>query len=171
MIEDKSPPARGERIAPLAHHPQHVATVAHWLFAEWGLPAEGASLARTMALIRETLATDTIPMTLIALAGDSQALGTASLVVDDLGQGDPWTPWLASVFVTPAARGRGLGSRLVAAAEGEAARLGVGRLYLFTTDRERFYRRAGWEAIARRAHRQAAITIMSKLLVGSSPRG
>lgn len=94
-----------------------------------------------------------LPTTLVAAEADD-LLGSVSLIVEDLNEGDigelvRLTPWLASLYVLPAARGRRVGRRLVAAVSGLAADLGVETLYLFTTAQERFYRPLGWDTLAR----------------------
>src|SRR5690606_25859306 len=54
-----------------------------------------------------------------------------------------------SLAVAPRWRGAGLGAALVAAAEAEARRLGVRRLYLLTTTASAFFARLGYQRTAR----------------------
>jgi amino-acid N-acetyltransferase len=56
---------------------------------------------------------------------------------------------LRSLVVSPRSRSRGLGSALVAHAEGVAQASGVVWLYLLTTAAERFFRRLGYEKVPR----------------------
>ncbi len=56
---------------------------------------------------------------------------------------------LRSLAVTPAARGTGLGLRLVSEAESWAAVHGIKVLYLLTTTADEFFIRLGYESIAR----------------------
>lgn len=56
---------------------------------------------------------------------------------------------LRSLAVAPAARGRGLGRSLVAAAEQHARAHGVARLYLLTTSAAAFFARLGYVHVAR----------------------
>lgn len=58
---------------------------------------------------------------------------------------------LRSLAVRADARGRGLGRRLVARAEADAAGRGVAALYLLTTTAESFFRRLGYARIERDA--------------------
>ena len=69
-------------------------------------------------------------------------VGTASLIFDDL-EGDPRNPWLASVYVPPEHRGKGIASALVGVVEDAARRLGYARLYLFTTSATALYAAPG----------------------------
>lgn len=59
---------------------------------------------------------DRVPIVLVARDDAGPMVGTASLLFDDL-EGDPRNPWLASVFVPPEQRGKGIASALVVAIE------------------------------------------------------
>ena len=56
---------------------------------------------------------------------------------------------LRSVLIDPAARGHGHGRALVEAIAGEAARLGVERLWLLTLDAAGFFEKAGFTRVPR----------------------
>ena len=75
---------------------------------------------------------DRVPIVFVALGDDDGIVGTASLIFDDL-EGDPRNPWLASVFVPPEHRKKGIASALVRTVEDAARRIGYDRLYLFTS--------------------------------------
>ena len=106
---------------------------------------------------------DRVPIVLVALDGAGTLVGTASLLFDDL-EDDPRNPWLASVFVPAAQRGKGVASALVAAIEDAARRLDYPILYLFTTSAARLYARLGWRALERREYRGEHIQVMDKAL-------
>lgn len=80
----------------------------------------------------------------IYLEGNPVGCGAVRLI-------DPGTAELKRMYVSPAARGRGLGRRLVAALETEARALGVRRLVLETGIRQSaalaLYRATGFEPI------------------------
>jgi predicted N-acetyltransferase YhbS len=106
---------------------------------------------------------DRVPIVLVARDDAGLMVGTASLLSDDL-EGDPRNPWLASVFVQPEHRGKGIASTLVVAIEDAARRLGYPTLYLFTTSAARLYARLGWRALERREYRGEHIQVMDKAL-------
>ncbi len=151
------------KIIPLAERPEFVDQVAAWGFAEWGHLNPGQTLQSRTARIREGMSIDRVPVVLVALDDAGRMVGTASLLFDDL-EGDPRNPWLASVFVPAAQRGKGIASALVLAVEAAARRLGYPKLHLFTTSAARLYGRLGWRALERREYRGEHVQVMDKLL-------
>lgn len=144
----------------LADQPQHIPTLAAWHYAQWGELNPANDVAARIARLQTHLQRGAIPTTFIACDGD-ELLGSASLVVSDLDIRPEFTPWLASVFVAPAARNRGVGSLLVQRVMSEARAIGTPRLHLFTLDRERFYTGLGWRLQERAIYREHEIAIMS----------
>ena len=154
------------RICYLADHPEHVSTVASWIFHEWDYLTPGTTLAQTQAKFRGHLNRDSIPLTLIALADagcTGSLVGTASLLVHDLATRTDLSPWLACVYVPPTRRNQGIGTQIVQAIEEVARRLRVGRLYLFTPDKGPFYTRLGWKAVDRAEYHDQPVVIMVRM--------
>lgn len=157
------------RIEGIADHPALVETVARWQWSEWGHLDPADSLAARIASLRDQTDPCRIPVTFIALDGD-EPLGSASLVMDDLPPHPDLSPWLASVYVTPTARGRGVASALVRHAVGRAAAMGVARLYLYTEGARGLYEKLGWRAIAEDHFEGSPVTIMAiDLAPGTAP--
>src|SRR3954447_6778241 len=102
------------QIAFLADYPEHLPTIAGWVYDEWEQFRPGAALQETEARFRTHLQRDAIPLTLIALRG-STLVGTASIFVTDMTTHLELGPWLAAVYVAAEQRGNGIGSQLVAA--------------------------------------------------------
>ncbi len=151
------------KIVPLVERPDLAPQVAAWGFAEWGHLNPGETLAQRTARIRAKMNVDRVPVAFVALDDDGSLIGTASLLFDDL-EGDPRNPWLASVFVPPAHRKKGIASALVRTVEDAARRFGYSRLYLFTVSSSRLYAGLGWQALERRAYRGEHIQVMDKIL-------
>lgn len=97
----------GPRLARLAPDSPHVATLAGWARVEWGHLNPGREAASAVAAFREHCGPAGVPSVFAALAGE-RPVGMASLVVDDMPDRPELTPWLASVYVLPEWRGRGL---------------------------------------------------------------
>lgn len=159
-------PPRGLRIEFLADHPQHARQVADWGFEAWGHLNPGQTRdSRYFDLLGE-LGRGEIPTTWIALDSSQALLATVALVNDDM-IGDPRNPWLASVFVDPPWRRRGIAAALVRTVEDQARRLGIPGLYLYTPEHERLYARLGWSSLERCDYHGEAVTIMQRQLAGA----
>lgn len=143
----------------LADCPHYIPTLAAWHYAQWGHWNPAKDEDRRTEGLETHLQKRAIPTTFVACEGE-ELLGSASLVDSDLDIRPELTPWLASVFVAPAARNLGVGSLLVQRVMQEARELGVPQLYLFTPDREHFYARLGWQLVERPIWRGMEIAVM-----------
>jgi len=148
------------RIENIADYPNFVETVARWQWGEWGHLDPDDSLAARITSLRDQTDPNRIPITYIALDGDAP-LGTASLVEHDMSTHRELSPWLASVYVTPTARGRGVASALVRHVVGQAAAMGVTRLSLYTPDAQGLYEKLGWQVMAEEHFEGHPVTIMA----------
>lgn len=157
------------RIEDIADYPDFVETVARWQWGEWGHLDPDDSLAARITNLSAQTDPNRIPTTYIALDGDAP-LGTASLVEHDMSTHRELSPWLASVYVTPTARGRGVASALVRHVIGQAAAMGVARLSLYTPDAQGLYEKLGWQVIATEHFEGHPVTIMTIDPVGTASR-
>ena len=148
------------RIENIADYPALVETVARWQWEEWGHLDPTDSLAERITSLRNQTDPNRIPTAYIALEGD-EPLGTAALVRHDMDTHRELSPWLASVYVTPAARRRGVASALVRRVVRQAAALGIARLYLYTPDAQGLYEKLGWQAIGTEHFQGHLVTIMA----------
>src|SRR5262245_59715074 len=123
------------RIDYLADHPHLAPLLAAWQHREWADLLPGWSLEDAEAELRSHTLRRRLPTTFVSLEAD-HPVGSASLLQEDMDGWEHLSPWVASVYVTPAWRGRGLGSRLVTRAVEEARALGVPTVYLFTAGQE-----------------------------------
>ena len=135
-----------------------VNTIAAWHQEAWG-HLTGRSQAVRFREFDDQRGSDRIPLTVVAF-GSAEPLGSASLLMDDMDTHPEWNPWLASVYVSPAHRRRGVGERLCRRIVAEAARLQVPRLWLFTHDQAPLYARMGWRTVCEEAYRGEAVTVM-----------
>lgn len=123
--------------------------LAAWHHAQWAHLYDDWTLEVATRELEEHASRDAIPTTLLLFDGED-LLGSVSVVTEDapalqfIG-----SPWLASLYVVPEARGRGLGKLLVQAAVRLAADNGVPRLLLFTPEHAGFYRSLGWREFRR----------------------
>ncbi len=146
------------KICPLADAPKAIPLLARWFNDEWQV-FDGRSTNSIEAQLAENLNRDSIPITFVAL-NDSMLLGTISLDLSDLPSHDHLSPWLASLYVRPAARDAGVGSALVHHLQQFAALHGFGPLYLWTPGATRLYERCGWTITERTTYNAQPITLM-----------
>jgi GNAT superfamily N-acetyltransferase len=104
-----------------------------------------------------------VPITFIALE-EGGVIGTASLDWTDLPPYDHlYSPWLASVFVRPADRGRGVGSALISHVRAFARSKRFPTIYLWTPGSPHFYEQRGWRALLPTTYHGRGITIMQTI--------
>lgn len=144
------------------------ATLASWHVAEWGYLYDNAIWNYDIAVAEFDAMADgsTTDQTWLAFDGSGRSaadiLGSVSLLAtDDLPGYEHLTPWLASLFVVPHARGHGVGSKLVDHLLAEAQSNGVAHVHIFTAGQEQYYLDRGWRTLDRIEHRgeQAAVLV------------
>jgi GNAT superfamily N-acetyltransferase len=145
-------------ILALADIPDAIPLLARWFHAEWHR-FDGRSRQTIEAQLAENVSRDSIPITFLAQS-HSEVVGTVSLDVSDLPAFDHLSPWLASLFVLPAARGAGIGTALVSHAQQFAASHEINPLYLWTPGSSRLYEKCGWTAFQRTEYNSHPITLM-----------
>lgn len=146
-------------IAYLADYPQHIPTVAARTYGEWGHLNEGDSVERRITRFQSHTGRPGIPMTLIAFEGET-LYGSASLVVNDLTSHPHLTPFMASVFVAPEYRRRGVATALVLQSIATIGQLGIETLYLITHDQQQLYKNLGWIPVEEIHYRGEDVTLM-----------
>jgi N-acetylglutamate synthase-like GNAT family acetyltransferase len=148
------------RIDYLDQHREHIATLAAWHHAEWGHLYDEWTLEIAQAELADHATHRSLPTTLV-LIDDDKLLGSVSLVLEDAPEfANEGSPWLASLYVVPWARGRGLGAMLVNAAVATAARAQIETLFLFTPEHAGFYQELGWRLITRTSLKGTAVDLM-----------
>lgn len=121
---------------------------AAWSYAEWGCLEDGRrSLQEVVEEYgRRANNADGLPRTWLSLV-EGKPAGMISLKQHDHEQVRDLTPWLASLFVHPAFRGRGIARELCLRMVREAKIRGFSRLYLYTATDRALYRELGWRPI------------------------
>lgn len=148
----------------LKENPVFYDTIAECMFREWGHLHEGATLARYYNYLEEKLNTDRIPLTIIAKSRANELLGFASLVSSDMEINKDITPWISGVFVVPEHRGNGIGRLMISRLEQLARGFGFDKLYLYTFDKEDFYRSLSWEKLKTDRYLNSTVSVMFRNL-------
>jgi len=143
----------------LADHLDAVPLLAEWHHHEW----KEATLELTAAELRTHTSRRQIPTTFVAI-DEGRVIGSTSLLTADLSGWEHLTPWVASVFVAPEYRCRGVGRALIARAVEEARQLGVSEVYLFTASKQDYYARLGWQTLGRAPFKGKEVVIMRRTL-------
>jgi predicted N-acetyltransferase YhbS len=152
----------------LADHPSAVPILAEWQHKEWGHVRPGDTFEKRKARLQSYSNRDRIPLSVVALEGN-EVLGSASLVAHDMETRMELTPWLAGVFVGEQHRRKGIGAELVRRIMGEAGKLEVPLLYLYTVHSEKFYAALGWTLREHSSYREQKIVIMTYNPIRSEP--
>lgn len=146
-------------ILDLSQRPDLLPRLGAWHWAQWGYMNPGQDLEAVIGALTEHLGPAPIPVTYIALEHDV-LLGSASLIAHDMTTRPELTPWLASLYVHPPFRRRGIGEALMRRVVRRAAELSIGTLYLFTPDRQAYYAKRGWVVLEEVVYKGFRETIM-----------
>jgi N-acetylglutamate synthase-like GNAT family acetyltransferase len=139
--------------------PSAIPTLANWHYSQWSYLNPAKNIEKRIELLRRHLETNIIPTTFVAVV-DDKVVGSASLVEHDMEDRLDLTPWLASVFVDPEFRDLGVGTKLVNKIIELAQENGNKEFYLYTPDKESFYRRIGWKTFEKREFHDENVTMM-----------
>ena len=149
-------------ILELSKTPQYLEQLAEWHQREWAHLNPGESLTNRINEMQLHLNSSFLPTTFVAL--DEKLLGSAAIVSNDMETHPQLIPWLASVYVLPEHRHKGIGSGLVLHTMNQAKLEGIETVHLFTPDQKTFYQRLGWQTFAEEQYRGEHVTIMSIIL-------
>ncbi len=132
--------------------------------AQWRYDAflkdDGYSLADSAAQLEKLVTAPEGCETALIACCQGEAVGVCLLVLHELPPAHDLSPWLASLYVAPEQRGRGIARALIAAIENHASSCGVMQLYLYTGEAEELYLKCGWQV----AERMELLSLMVKEL-------
>jgi GNAT superfamily N-acetyltransferase len=169
----------GIRMTTLAERPDLLPVVARWLrerHAPGHTPGHGPrhgpgfGAGEDLATVECRLASRTArlgPEQCFVLFADGVPAGTASLTHRGLESRPELTPWLANVFVVADLRGRGYGTRLVAAVEAAGRRAAISTLWLYTRSADSLYARMGWRMMGKEIFCGDPVTLMRRDLAAA----
>lgn len=149
-------------IVDLKVNPDYLPTLALWHQGEWSALNPGETIEQRMQRMQPYLNDRFIPSTFVAI--NKTLLGSAAIVANDMETRLDLSPWLASVFVASEQRHKGIGRRLILHVMDLAKKEGIKILYLFTTDKEDFYQKLGWNFHSSVQYHDHEVTIMQVTL-------
>lgn len=148
------------QIVDLKEIPGVIPMLAKWHHEEWAHLNPNTSLEQRIANYQEYLEEGLVPSTFVACENGT-VTGSAAIIKHDLETRMEYSPWLASVYVHPEYRETGIGSKLVSHVMAMGERNNLDALYLFTPDKEGFYKRLGWSTIHNESYHNTDIVIMT----------
>ncbi|MFC1533163.1 GNAT family N-acetyltransferase [Thermodesulfobacteriota bacterium] len=140
--------------------PEAVPLLAKWHHNQWSYLNPNSSLEKRLEETKLFLCETFIPSTYVAIE-ENEVLGSAAIVEHDMDTRLEYSPWLASVFVNPKHRNKGVGSKLILHIMSSARKNDLSTLYLFTPDKKNFYKRLGWSTIHTEPFNGVSVSIMN----------
>lgn len=151
------------KVIPLRDAPEYIGELATWLHQEFSCYNPGETLSGRVEKLKKRSQIDQIPLCLIATE-NGELRGTASLIECDMDIRSELTPWLASVYVHPPFRGKGVATVLINEISRVAKDLGHSSVYLFTPDQQKLYERNGWKRYENLEYSGKVVDLMKKEL-------
>lgn len=152
------------RIKYLMDHPDYLHATTALLFNEWShLPSwRGLQQIRTRLIERNT--TDSKQFTLVALDAQNTVAAAGSLICYELKEDPSRIYWLGEVITRSTHRGQGIGSKVIKRIIELAAIQGITELWLYTPDKQSFYKNLGWIEQEQRVIAGELVTVMVRKL-------
>jgi len=134
-------------VLPLKECPDYAPVLAYWSYNLWYRPRP-IDYDTIIKAYRLRASDGRLPLAWVAV-DETMPVGMASLKEDDLWTRKDLNPWLASLYVVPEFRKKGIAEQLMRAVMDGARSLGYKKLYLFLgpeedTDLGSYYSRRGW---------------------------
>ena len=120
--------------------PDEIERVAHWLVGQYETAADRPG---AIARFRQRVERGSGPTVFVAV-DEGIVVGSASLAETDMPSMPQYSPWLASVYISPESQGRGVCAALIRRVEAEALVLGFPWLYFRAQGNEEAFEKLGW---------------------------
>ena len=144
----------------LANHEAFLPLLARWHHEEWGYLHPGDSLEARADRLRGECGRGGIPTTVIAFSGET-LLGSAMLIDHDMDTRMDLSPWLASVFVSPGHRRKGIGHRAREVDHDGGRNPRRSAALSLHPKSESFYTRLGWRVVERTTYVNTGVVVMA----------
>jgi GNAT superfamily N-acetyltransferase len=136
------------KILPLSAVPDFAPILAYWSYTQWYRERD-IEFSLILKSYKQRAESDDLPLSFVALSG-SFPVGMVSFKENDLWTRKDLNPWLASLYVIPEYRSRGVGEMLVNSVRENAKQMLFKSLYLFTggeagIDLDSYYEKRGWQ--------------------------
>ncbi len=150
----------------LADKPEFLEELAEGVFNQWidMYTKQGKTVEDIKENLKKRSVKDKIPLNMVASI-HGKLVGSVTIKNDDLSGYPELNPWVAAVFVLPAYRKQGIGSKLVLHAEKVAKEVfGKDKIYLYTGSAAELYKKLGYKQIDAVQRPDKVLTVMEKAL-------
>lgn len=135
-------------IKPISLFPDYAPILAHWSYKQWYLK-RSIDFVHVLNSYMDRAKDDYIPLSYLAI-NNTLPVGMVSLKENDLWSRKDLNPWLASLYVLPEFRNRGIGEMLISAVINKSRNTGLKKIFLFLDQTEinqlsQYYRKRGWK--------------------------
>lgn len=151
------------KIEHLAAHPEVLPELRQWFETEWASYYGATGPGDADHDLRSFANRGSLPVGIVAFQ-NGFLCGVAALKVDSIASHSHLSPWAAAGLVKPSMRGKGIGTRLLAALEEEARKLGFAHIYCGTSTANSLLERFGWDLLERIVHEGDKLGIYHKSL-------
>ena len=134
--------------------------LARWHVKEWQSVFPEWTVQDAVAEFNTQLLFSELPATWLAFSDDVLIGSISALLEDSAELNDIAGPWLASFYIVPDYRGKGVGQLLMAAVEQAVKSFGYQEWYLFTPHHEAYYAKQGWALKENRRIHDANVAVM-----------
>jgi predicted N-acetyltransferase YhbS len=147
-------------VSPLTKVPSFAPALAKAHAREWGHLYAGWDEAAALADFRQERPGGDVPTTWVIHRELDTLMGSISVVLDDLPGHSGLNPWVASLFVFPKFRGRGLGKVLTQKALDFLCKQQHPHAFLFTQDKAPFFSKFQFAVHAKTQAQEKEVTLM-----------
>ena len=151
------------RIEYLADNIQYIPILGRSFYNEWGYLKPSTSIKYYETKLKNSINRNVLPIAFVAMLKDT-LMGTISLVKYEMDSLTDITPCIASLYILPEHRKKGVSKLLINHVIEKVKELQYSTIYLFTVDKESFYNKYGWSTLENIKYHDQRVVIMSKKL-------
>jgi len=151
------------KIAPLYDHLEFLDEMAELHHAEWQHISSTGSIEKRKKALTNAANSEGIPSIYVAYK-ETEFIGSAAIVAQDLETRPDIGPWLAAVFVRKSWRKKGVATQLCKHIEIQAIKASVQKLYLVTENASKFYAKNNWLHLEQCEYKGIVVDVMYKKL-------
>lgn len=147
------------KILPLECAPQLADVISEWIESEWGVLDIHNHYK---SISKGNFDKDDYPYSLVAISESGFAMGTVSILLNDMDIRPNLNPWLGCLFVHPEFRRKSVANALFASCEVLAYEKNIPRLFLWTSKVHVMAEKFGWKHVEQVFFENENVFVMEK---------